>query len=289
MRLSYKYPRDDRFSVERILPITDRFEYSSVLLSNMYGDDKYSSYESIIALGALNVLESNDDSFQKLRSFHKKNKDWMFGFMSYDLKNEIEDMSSQNIDNFNIPNLLFYIPETVILISADIVTIESTLSKKEIEELFTSTQDFNSTKSDIETPISLQFRETKKEYLRKIKDIKSHIQNGDIYEMNYCQELYNEGSIINPRMIFKRLNNISKAPFSSFFHYKDNYLICGSPERFLKKQGDKIISQPIKGTKRRGINDIEDEEIVGLPGAVTAVRSRISRLAKALKWKIYHL
>ena len=210
MRLSYKYPRDDRFSIEQLLSITERFEHSSVLLSNMYGDDKYSSYESIIAFGALNVLESNDNSFQKLRSFHKKNKDWMFGFLSYDLKNEIEDLKSQNIDNFNIPNLLFYIPETVILISENIVKIESTLSKEEIEELFRCTQDTNFDKSDTELSISLQFRETKKEYLRKIKNIKSHIQNGDIYEMNYCQEIYNEGSIINPRMIFKRLNNIIK-------------------------------------------------------------------------------
>ena len=76
--------------------------------------------------------------------------------------------------------------------------------------------------------------------------------------MNYCQELYSQGTEINPEKVFLELNNSSKAPFSAYFKYKDKYLLCSSPERFLQKSGNRIISQPIKGTRKRGIDLDED-------------------------------
>ena len=76
--------------------------------------------------------------------------------------------------------------------------------------------------------------------------------------MNYCQELYSQGTEINPEKVFLELNKSSNAPFSTYFKYKDKYLLCSSPERFLQKSGNRIISQPIKGTRKRGIDFDED-------------------------------
>ena len=67
--------------------------------------------------------------------------------------------------------------------------------------------------------------------------------------MNYCQEFYVEKIEINPYNLFNS-NNESRAPFSALYRLDDKFCICASPERF-KKTGDKILSQPIKGTIKR--------------------------------------
>ena len=53
----------------------------------------------------------------------------------------------------------------------------------------------------------------------------------------------------------------TKAPFSAFFDWNDHSIMCGSPERYLKKLGNQLISQPIKGTMRRGADAEEDEAL----------------------------
>ena len=220
--------------------------------------NKYSSYETILALGAKTILKSNRNSFQNLRDFHKLHNDWIFEFLSYDLKNEIEDLKSKNIDEFNIPNLLFYVPETILLIQNENVLIQSIHSKSKIDLFVNSLSNLHLDCKKIHS-IDLTSRESKKEYLEKINKINSHIQNGDIYEMNYCQEFYSLGKDIDPRSVFLNLNNINKSPFSVYFNFENNYLLCSSPERFLKKKGIDVVSQPIKGTRRRGVDKKEDE------------------------------
>lgn len=124
---------------------------------------------------------------------------------------------------------------------------------KEVDEINPSF-DFVSDKPEIKCSLS------KSEYIEKINEIKKHIQRGDIYEMNFCFDFYAENVDINPFSIFEKLYGISKAPFSSLTKIDDLYLICCSPERFIKKEGDKIISQPMKGTAPRNADPVIDEE-----------------------------
>ena len=77
-----------------------------------------------------------------------------------------------------------------------------------------------------------------------------HIQRGDIYEANFCKEFYAEAQI-DPIKSFTHLNKISRAPFAAFLKLENRYALCSSPERYLCKRGDELISQPIKGTAGR--------------------------------------
>ncbi|MEJ6675738.1 MAG: anthranilate synthase component I family protein, partial [Polaribacter sp.] len=88
-----------------------------------------------------------------------------------------------------------------------------------------------------------------------------HIKRGDLYEANFCQEFYAENASINPVEVYKHLNDISEPPFASFLKMDHQYALCASPERYLKKEGLKIISQPIKGTAKRLISAIDDDKI----------------------------
>jgi Anthranilate/para-aminobenzoate synthases component I len=117
---------------------------------------------------------------------------------------------------------------------------------------------YTSTKTE-KSNIKIKLRLTKDTYFNKVNKILQHIKRGNIYEANFCQEFYAEHTKIAPLHVYKNLNNISKPPFASFLKIDHLYALCASPERYLKKEGSKIISQPIKGTARRMIDPIADK------------------------------
>ena len=124
----------------------------------------------------------------------------------------------------------------------------------------------NKSKIEISTKINqsskkilLKSKTPKERYLKNLIDLKQHIQNGNIYEINYCIEFYADNVEIDPIETFIHLNAISKAPYASLVKLKDDFIIGASPELFLKKEGDILFTKPIKGTSKRGNNKIEDE------------------------------
>ena len=109
--------------------------------------------------------------------------------------------------------------------------------------------------------VDLITRTSKEEYVRKIKNIKQRILQGDCYEMNYCFDMYSKNKTINPYKTYIKLNDYTRSPMSTFFKLNQLYLLSSSPERFIKRINRKIISQPIKGTAKRGLDSKEDEKI----------------------------
>lgn len=193
-----------------------------------------------------------------------KDGDWQFGFVSYDYKNQIEiQLSSENVDNVLFAEKHFFSPELLFVISDTEVEVHYEITfytEDQIAKLFSEIKKIEL----VSTPnqnVKITPRLTKTEYLDKVKALQQHIQLGDIYEVNFCQEFYAENVAINPINLYHKLNQKSPTPFSCFVKHNDNYLLCASPERFIKKTGDKIISQPIKGTIKRGISEAEDEAL----------------------------
>ena len=109
--------------------------------------------------------------------------------------------------------------------------------------------------------VKIQQRISKEEYINSVHTIQEHIQAGDIYEMNFCQEFYVEDVTIDALTVFEKLNRLSKAPFSCYYKLNKKHLLCASPERYFKKASNKLISQPIKGTSKRGASTEEDEQL----------------------------
>ena len=173
MRNTFVYTNPN-FSLESLLDFSKLYKYSSILLSNST-EDKFSNFQTIFSFGEKDYLVSENDSFNKLRQFHNKYNDWMFGFLSYDLKNETENLNSDNIDQFKDPNLLFYIPETIFFIDENELKVESYLTKMEIDKIINQIQ-YQSGVLTNNSKIEIKFRETKQEYVKKINQIKDHIQ-----------------------------------------------------------------------------------------------------------------
>ena len=246
----------------QLLAWAQQFEDIVWLDSNQYLQP-HSSYDSILAVDAFTGIQTDYvNGFQKLKEYQSITNDWIFGYLSYDLKNDTEPLSSQNFDGLNFPDLCFFQPKRLFLFREDKLTIrylkvvsdEVDADLKSIETF--SLQNNSSHKNDIQ----IESRISKKQYINKVSTLLSHIHRGDIYEANFCQEFYAHAEINSLETYFK-LNKISQPPFATFLKTGDKYLLSSSPERYLKKVGLEIMSQPIKGTTRRSEHLEEDADL----------------------------
>jgi para-aminobenzoate synthetase component 1 len=114
--------------------------------------------------------------------------------------------------------------------------------------------------SFIRNHIKIKQQYTKSEYLEKIEKLRAHILLGDCYEINFCQEFYAEDVSISAVTVFEKLMQVSPNPYSAFYRWNESYLICASPERFLMKQDRSVLSQPMKGTIRRDLQNAESDK-----------------------------
>mgnify|MGYP001183368286 FL=1 len=206
------------------------------------------------------IYDSSELALAKLQVFLDENKgNYIFGCLNYNLKNEIELIQCKNDDLLRFPLVHFWIPEFVIKIENGSRHYLKGNKTSESEELLNDFFIQDKKETFLSEIISFSARTNKENYLKNVVKIKSLLQQGEIYEMNYCQEYFAENiKINNPFEMYFKLNTITKAPFSAFLNTENHQVFCGSPERFLQKKGNKLISQPIKGTAARGNSEKED-------------------------------
>ena len=221
----------------------------------------YHDYDLLCAIGVRKILKSTPlNAFNELETFQKENKgEWFFGYFGYDLKNEIEKLTSENEDYLGFDEMFFFVPETVVSLKGDVATVHGNTSL--LKNILSDTIPLPSLPSNNgnNKQVDLKNRISKEYYLETVEKLRQHIIEGDVYEVSFCQEFYAEGVDINPLNIYKSLCEISPQPFGAFIRIDDKYVMCASMERYLKKSGNKLISQPIKGTIRRGTDNVEDE------------------------------
>jgi para-aminobenzoate synthetase component 1 len=236
----------------------DGFEYCCILDSNSY-QDPYGKYDFMIAAGARAVVQSKaEHAFETLKNFYDLSPDWVFGILGYDLKNGLENLQSNNPDHLNFPEMSFFKPEHLIISEQGILRVE--IGNPELLQFLADFPDSKACPSN-RPNLSIQARMDKHSYLKKVANLKQHILRGDIYEVTFCQEFFAEQVDINPAETFLQLNSNAPTPFAAYLKLKDKYVICASPERFLSKKAQQLISQPIKGTTARGLNETEDLKI----------------------------
>lgn len=243
-----------------MLSWANQFSICCFFDNNNY-NSKYNSFECLLAIEAVDtfeIIENSEEDILALNQFIQQRKDWLFGHVSYDFKNSIFPLTSGNQDKTLFPNLVLFQPKIVIKLSDNSIVIESLhISPKEVFDII-SVEKINSPKDNF-NQVTIQPRISKEDYISTIEKIKHHIQIGDCYEINFCQEFFVENADINPLNIYNKLNTISPTPFSSYYKLNDKYLLCASPERYIKKIENQIISQPIKGTAKRNLESVTDD------------------------------
>lgn len=208
--------------------------------------DRYSRFDLLIAAGKKEELIANaGNAFASLEEFRNKHQGWMPGFLAYDLKNETEDLLSQNPDYLGFPDLYFFIPQHVLMVRGSEIEVFSD------EDILPLIDQFDDQHTAVIPFVQLESRLKKSEYLKAVESLRQHILKGDIYEVNFCQEFFSKYADVDPLAIFEQLNQVSPTPFAGYFKFRHLYILSATPERFLAKRASKLISQPIKGTAKR--------------------------------------
>ena len=262
MRTSiFKQISDPKLFKQQLLFWGQQFREIIFMDSNEY-PQQYSSYDCILAVDAFTSIKTDyQNAFEDLKQYQQITKDWLFGYLSFDLKNDVEHLKSNNFDGLGFPDLFFFQPKKIFLLKGNKLEIqylnmcddeiEGDLEEINIQSLAFNVQD---------SQIKIQQRISRENYLDKASKILEHIHQGDIYEVNFCMEFFAENAIINPLEKFVKLNEISQPPFAIYFKNSKHFLLSASPERYLRKEGEILISQPIKGTTKRFLDTIEDEK-----------------------------
>jgi para-aminobenzoate synthetase component 1 len=245
---------------QQLLAWAQQFREVVFLDSNDY-PERFSSYDCLLAIDAFTSIKTDyHNAFEDLKQYQQVTKDWLFGYLSYDLKNDIEFLKSDNFDGLDFPDLFFFQPKKLFLLKGNQLEIQYlNMCDDEVNDDFKEISALYSVSSVQFSEVEIRQRVSKKSYLNKVSDLLEHIHRGDLYEANFCMEFFAENAEINPLEKYFKLNEISKSPQAVFFKNNTQFLLCASPERYIKKDGDLIVSQPIKGTARRFKDPIEDE------------------------------
>jgi para-aminobenzoate synthetase component 1 len=244
---------------QKALQWANQFEVCCCFDSNEY-TDPYSKYDFLLAARHSNQLSSaTGNAFTALKDFYDQHPGWLFGLLSYDLKNELEELTSANPDNIGFPDLFFFVPQYLLAVKDG--EIKVLLGPENLPQTISELDAVDIANAKNAAPLSITAKIDKATYLDKVEKLREHIAKGDIYEVNFCQEFFAENATIDPYHVYVTLNALSPTPFSGFFKVKDKYILSASPERFLCKRGNKLYSQPIKGTAKRSADSKEDESI----------------------------
>jgi len=246
---------------KQLLTWAQQFREVVFMDSNDYPQE-YSSYDCILAVDTFTSIKTDyHNAFDDLKQYQQITKDWLFGYLSFDLKNDIEVLHSNNFDGLDFPDLFFFQPKKIFLLKGNQLEIQYlNMCDDEVEDDFKEIVESQKSKGESQKSINIEQRISKEKYLEKVSKILEYIHRGDIYEANFCIEFFIENATINPLEKFLKLNEISKSPLAVYFKNNKQFLLSASPERYLKKEGELLISQPIKGTAKRFPDPIEDEK-----------------------------
>jgi para-aminobenzoate synthetase component 1 len=205
------------------------------------------------------------NALQTKHSLDLTKNDWWLGHINYDYKNTIEPkLYSHHTDNIAFDEVLFYQPETVAYIKHNTTNLIIETYRQDasniLNEILAMPAIIEAAQMQATKP-AWNYRFEKEQYIDAVKKIRQHIEEGDCYEMNFCTEAFSENVSIDPVYQFHKLNSLNPSPFAALHRNDDKCLLCASPERFIYKNENIIISQPIKGTARRGKDPVEDEQL----------------------------
>ena len=262
MRVSEFYTIDNpSLFKEQLLYWAQQFREVAFLDSNNY-PQAYSSYDCMLAVDAFTLLQTDyHNAFEDLKQYQQTTKDWLFGYLSYDLKNDSERLQSNNFDGLDFPDLFFFQPKKIFLLKGNqLETRYLHLCDDELQEDYQDITTIVPQQSSASESVVVQARIDQKKYLEQVQKMQEYIHKGDIYEANFCMEFYAENATIQPLEKFQKLNAISQPPFAVFLKNNQQYLLSATPERYLRKEGEDLISQPIKGTAKRYEDPVADEK-----------------------------
>ncbi len=238
----------------------NRFSIFCMLDSNHYQNEQ-SYIESILAVGCRrSVTLQGHEAFHLLQQFYAQKPSWIFGHLGYNAGHIAYGKELKNAVDFG--DGFFFEPDIIIKIKQENICL---ITENEIDakNIFDTIDIIDTSQiTDVNESLQISPAFSKQQYIESIQLLQNHIKRGDCYEINFCMPFIGTNVLINPLQTYLKLAEISPNPFGALYRLNDHYCICASPERFLKKTGNILISQPIKGTARRNLRDVQQDDVI---------------------------
>jgi para-aminobenzoate synthetase component 1 len=201
------------------------------------------------------------------------------GYFSYDLCHFVERLPSTAINDFGLPESYFAFYDTVAafdhlegktyLVATGFPEMEegqrlrrARIRLEEMKKWLCPSHPVNAVSRSLEQnkEITLKSNFTHEGYIKAVNRVREYIAAGDVFQVNLSQR-FEADLEIPPYVLYNRLRRVNPAPFASYLNFPGATIVGASPERFLKVQGDLVETRPIKGTRPRGRDTIEDQRL----------------------------
>ncbi|MEX1010620.1 MAG: aminodeoxychorismate synthase component I [Balneolaceae bacterium] len=271
-----KYVTYDQFQavVERF--VTGRREEPVLFLENQQMQHNEGNREeiSLLAVGAKIELSTRDeevsirsdrgeevtrgDPWDALFRIRREYPGWYVGWLGYDLKNSIEDLKSANEDPVGAPDLWFVQPRLLLRYGHQSGLLTAIYGDLPSEEWLLAEPN-RSCESECQVgPLEADLdRETYRDHILRIQE---GIREGEYYEVNLSHILRARFNG-EPWALYRKMREAGPVPFAAWIDTGELAICCASPERFLKKSGRLVFSQPIKGTAPRSSDPVRDRKL----------------------------
>lgn len=241
------------FTIENLTDATSAYKHAIFFNKSANG-----WHTGVIA--AFSDSETNATFEDALDLKNANRNEYVFGHVGYNFKSATEDVRCRfpNVDGF--PEYGFFNAEIVIRRNEN-NNVEIGYESEFHLNTFMYRLAHIRKRTASGNSVELQSHLTRKEYISRVQSLLRHIQRGDIYEVNFCQGFSAMNTEFNPANAFQSLMELTDAPFGALYKFNNSWLICGSPERYINRTGSTVISQPIKGTRKRSNDQIEDARL----------------------------
>ena len=264
----------EKFAIEpdfwsKVYSYSSNYAFACVLDGNEHEIPFGGAFNKIAAFGVSGLKWTKNQFFSSFPHIQKGKN--VFGYLGYDLKNEIELLTSTNRDFLEFPDACFF--EAAIIIEEKDGYIEVFGENPQIiyQEIQRSKPFLAASLSEISFTKAIG----KDEYVTAIETIQDLIREGLVYELNFCQFFETSQSFCG-LSAFVQLKETMPMPFSGWFKAHEFEITSASPERFLRKDGSKLLSQPMKGTAKRG--KTEEEDLANRQELLTSEKERAENL-----------
>ncbi|SFF04939.1 para-aminobenzoate synthetase component 1 [Thermophagus xiamenensis] len=253
--------RDEQFE-RKLYRMVRAFKYAVILVDKypFYNDNPH-HYKAFDLLAGFDAIDVVNDSVAHLDRVVNSFSDWYLGYFSFDFKNDLEPLlTTSHPDKIGFRRFSFFRPRFLVKrVGGNWYVGYNTHwdSRKSCDDFIRHIAQMVVNPGELPA-VDFKFNMSKNQYLHSVEKLKSHIRRGDIYEVNFCMELFTKVAGLDTAFLFDKLLKVAPMPFSTLVRDNDAFLIGASPERYLRKKGAKIISQPMKGTAGRS-NDRETD------------------------------
>ncbi|MBZ0165442.1 MAG: anthranilate synthase component I family protein [Candidatus Omnitrophica bacterium] len=248
---------------------------------SFFGFDPFDVYRHKNS-GDLNPLRQAFERYQFINETQDVLPAGLVGFLAYDHGLFQEKIPLHAKDDLDLPDCLFGFYDCILSVDhvAQTMTICSSgypeqaperrlrraherldYAREKLERLRPDVENLPAAPPDpVSGQLDWQGNFTRQGYERAVGLALEHIAAGDIYQVNLSQRfsLPFTGDA-QSRRLYHLLRGYSPSHFGVYFDGGDYQLISSSPERYLQLRGQKLLTQPMKGTRPRGANPEEDQ------------------------------